>query len=186
RLGDPLRLAAPAAVPHRVDLARATSAREQRALVSSGHLSSVVETVGPDTDLEAGRQLDPVERNLVGRGRGRRQRNGRERRVGQLRGLALLPGWRRLLSLCERGQLERDADCCREWSQGGAPHGEPPRLRIESVVVRPARTRSRADDTSRAPGLSRPVTPEFELPRQRVLTLTGAVCSMLALRGHAV
>ena len=105
-LGDHLHLALPALVHDRVDIARHPAADEQRALVAPGHGAGIVDPVRPQLRLEAGRQLDLGDGDLARRLRRRRLGDRRERRVGHVGGLPLLPGRGRL----RRGRRRHEPD----------------------------------------------------------------------------
>jgi hypothetical protein len=73
-LQDRLHFALAAAVDHRVDVLRNPVADEYRALVAERERTRLGHAVGPDLDLEAGRHLESVDRQVLGRAAGQVRR----------------------------------------------------------------------------------------------------------------
>ena len=87
-LGDGLDLALSVLLDDRVDVAGEAGRDEQRALVAEAHRARVGDAGGVELDVEAGRNLQLVELELVGGERDRRRRDRRQLLGGIVVGLA--------------------------------------------------------------------------------------------------
>ena len=84
-----------ALVDDRVDVLQVAVADEHRSLVAERERARLGDAIGVDLDLEAGRDLELVERQLAGGAAGEDGGEGVEGRRGLVGRATLLPRWRR-------------------------------------------------------------------------------------------